>query len=141
MKPATALDSIFKAYKARNLLGGHNFLTSRQWSHCAKLSGESAKVILSSRLMCCAVLLHNFRTYILLCVNKKRKAEITNCLFLHGAIGSLPFFLCLTELLARKAHFCYEKQSRHQHVTLGRSRNFLLRQTHNTSWQICVRSE
>ena len=35
MKPAIALDSILQAYEARNLLGGHNFLTYTLSAHCA----------------------------------------------------------------------------------------------------------
>ena len=34
MKPAIALDSILQAYEARNLLGGHNFLTYTLSAHC-----------------------------------------------------------------------------------------------------------
>ena len=38
MKPAIALDSILQAYEARNLLGGHNFLTYTLSSHCARVT-------------------------------------------------------------------------------------------------------
>ena len=38
MKPAIALDSILQAYEARNLLGGHNFLTYTLSAHCALIA-------------------------------------------------------------------------------------------------------
>ena len=39
--PAIALESVLKAYQARNMMGAHKFLTSSQWSHCGTSSGTS----------------------------------------------------------------------------------------------------
>ena len=50
MKPAIALDSILQAYEARNLLGGHNFLTYTLSSHCEMVGSLAMNEYNLSRL-------------------------------------------------------------------------------------------